>query len=69
MHPHKRGSMPNCVMPKRQGLALIQPRAGVALYDEHIKLLQFLETQAKADYPLLSIATPALTAIKRRRWE
>ncbi|HSV92496.1 MAG TPA: hypothetical protein VLH81_05450, partial [Desulfobacterales bacterium] len=28
---------------------LIQPRAGVALIDEHIRLLRFLETEGEAD--------------------
>ncbi len=32
-----------------EGRVLLQPRAGVALVDEHIKLLQYLETQGEAD--------------------
>lgn len=31
---------------QENGDTLIQPRAGVALYQEHIKLLQFLEEEA-----------------------
>ena len=34
---------------KRDGITLIQPRAGVALPDEHIALLRFLETEGEAD--------------------
>lgn len=32
-----------------EGVTLIQPRAGVALLDEHIELLQFLRKEGKAD--------------------
>ncbi|MGM0595663.1 MAG: methylaspartate mutase subunit E [Myxococcota bacterium] len=32
-----------------QGRVLLQPRAGVALVEEHVKLLQFLEKQGEAD--------------------
>ncbi|MFU8786326.1 MAG: methylaspartate mutase subunit E [Candidatus Izemoplasmataceae bacterium] len=35
---------------KEQGITMIQPRAGVALLDEHIKLLQYLETKGEADF-------------------
>lgn len=34
---------------KEEGITLAQPRAGVALIDEHIKLLQYLETEGGAD--------------------
>lgn len=34
---------------KAEGRTLIQPRAGVALIDKHIELLQFLEDQGEAD--------------------
>ena len=34
---------------KRLGITLIQPRAGVAGLNEHIELLQYLETEGKAD--------------------
>lgn len=34
---------------KKNGETLIQPRAGVALVDEHIQLLKFLEEQGEAD--------------------
>ncbi|MDR2726660.1 MAG: methylaspartate mutase subunit E [Deltaproteobacteria bacterium] len=34
---------------QQEGTTLIQPRAGVALYAEHIKLLQYLETEGEAD--------------------
>lgn len=33
----------------RQGATLIQPRAGVAMPDEHIKLLRYLENEGEAD--------------------
>ena len=32
-----------------EGITLIQPRAGVALHNEHIELLQYLEEQGEAD--------------------
>lgn len=34
---------------KVKGITLIQPRAGVALIDEHITLLKFLRQEGKAD--------------------
>lgn len=34
---------------KKNGLTLIQPRAGVALIDKHIELLQFLANEGQAD--------------------
>jgi methylaspartate mutase epsilon subunit len=34
---------------KNEGVTLAQPRAGVALLDEHIKLLQFLQDEGGAD--------------------
>ena len=34
---------------KESGTTLIQPRAGVALPDEHIELLKYLETEGEAD--------------------
>ncbi|WP_408954955.1 methylaspartate mutase subunit E [Natroniella sp. ANB-PHB2] len=34
---------------KEEGVSLIQPRAGVALVDQHIELLQFLREKGKAD--------------------
>ncbi|MBN2580679.1 MAG: methylaspartate mutase subunit E [Pirellulales bacterium] len=34
---------------KAQGRLLMQPRAGVALVDEHVKLLKYLETEGGAD--------------------
>lgn len=37
------------VKAKRQGETLVQPRAGVALIDEHINLLNFLLTEGGAD--------------------
>ena len=58
-----------------QNLTLIQPRAGVALYDEHIKLLQYLENEGEADllpttvdsYTRLNRYTEAQTGIERSR--
>lgn len=46
-----------------EGVTLIQPRAGVALYDEHIKLLQFLETEGEAD--LLPSTIDSYTRLNR----
>lgn len=34
---------------KQEGITLAQPRAGVALVDEHIKLLQYLQNEGGAD--------------------
>lgn len=42
---------------------LIQPRAGVALYEEHIKLLQYLETEGEAD--LLPTTVDSYTRLNR----
>lgn len=36
-------------MAKKEGITLAQPRAGVALIDEHIKLLQYLQEEGGAD--------------------
>ncbi len=46
-----------------EGRTLIQPRAGVALYDEHIKLLQYLETEGEAD--LLPTTVDSYTRLNR----
>ncbi len=35
---------------KAEGITMIQPRAGVALIDEHIKLMQYLEKEGEADF-------------------
>ena len=35
---------------KRQGITLIQPRAGVATLDGHVELLKYLENVGKADF-------------------
>ena len=47
----------------REGLTLIQPRAGVALYQEQIELLQYLENQGKAD--LLPTTIDSYTRLNR----
>ncbi len=48
---------------KKEGMTLIQPRAGVALYDEHIKLLQYLEDEGEAD--LLPTTIDSYTRLNR----
>lgn len=48
---------------QEEGITLIQPRAGVALYDEHIKLLQFLENEGEAD--LLPSTVDSYTRLNR----
>ena len=48
---------------QKEGVTLIQPRAGVALYDEHIKLLQFLEREGEAD--LLPSTVDSYTRLNR----
>ncbi|WP_329903712.1 methylaspartate mutase subunit E [Porphyromonas pogonae] len=47
----------------QEGVTLIQPRAGVALYTEHIKLLQYLETEGEAD--LLPSTVDSYTRLNR----
>lgn len=46
-----------------EGRTLIQPRAGVALYDEHIELLRYLETEGGAD--LLPSTIDSYTRLNR----
>jgi methylaspartate mutase epsilon subunit len=50
---------------KKEGRLLLQPRAGVALIDEHIKLLRYLETEGEAD--LLPTTIDAYTRQNRYR--
>ncbi|MDR1773533.1 MAG: methylaspartate mutase subunit E [Clostridioides sp.] len=47
----------------KEGVTLIQPRAGVALVDEHIELLQYLETKGEAD--LLPTTIDSYTRLNR----
>lgn len=47
----------------KEKVTLIQPRAGVALYDEHIKLLQYLEDEGEAD--LLPTTVDSYTRLNR----
>lgn len=47
----------------KEGVTLIQPRAGVALYDQHIELLRFLETEGEAD--LLPSTVDSYTRLNR----
>lgn len=46
--PHKVFSQ-KLAAAKKSGATLIQPRAGVALIDEHIKLLRYLQDEGEAD--------------------
>jgi methylaspartate mutase epsilon subunit len=46
-----------------QYVTLIQPRAGVALYEEHIELLRFLESEGEAD--LLPTTVDSYTRLNR----
>ncbi|MEA4867577.1 MAG: methylaspartate mutase subunit E [Rikenellaceae bacterium] len=48
---------------KEERITLIQPRAGVALYEEHIKLLQYLENEGEAD--LLPTTVDSYTRLNR----
>lgn len=48
---------------KKNGITLIQPRAGVALSHEHIKLLQYLEKEGEAD--LLPTTVDSYTRLNR----
>ena len=45
------------------GVTLIQPRAGVALYEEHINLLKYLENEGEAD--LLPTTVDSYTRLNR----
>jgi len=47
--PESRDFSQKLVEAKRAGKTLIQPRAGVPVVEEHIKLLQFLEANGEAD--------------------
>ena len=47
--PKKRQFPDKLTEAKKSGKTLIQPRAGVPLIDEHIKLLQYLEKEGEAD--------------------
>lgn len=47
----------------KEGVTLIQPRAGVALYDQHIELLRFLENEGEAD--LLPSTVDSYTRLNR----
>ncbi|KGN99780.1 glutamate mutase [Porphyromonas macacae] len=47
----------------KDGVTLIQPRAGVALYTQHIKLLQYLENEGEAD--LLPSTVDSYTRLNR----
>lgn len=47
----------------QDNVTLIQPRAGVALHEEHVKLLQFLETEGEAD--LLPTTVDSYTRLNR----
>lgn len=51
------------IQAKEDGVTLIQPRAGVALYEEHIKLLQYLEEEGGAD--LLPTTIDSYTRLNR----
>lgn len=48
---------------QKEGVTLIQPRAGVALYQEHIELLQYLENKGGAD--LLPTTIDSYTRLNR----
>ena len=50
---------------KAERRTLIQPRAGVALIDEHVKLLQYLQDKGEADLLLI----PDRIVIKKLRME
>ena len=46
-----------------EGITLVQPRAGVALYEKHIELLQYLENEGGAD--LLPSTIDSYTRLNR----
>lgn len=61
--PSKKRFSEKMAQAKADKTTLIQPRAGVALYEEHIKLLQYLETEGEAD--LLPSTIDSYTRLNR----
>ena len=47
--PQSRNFSEKLLQAKREGRTLVQPRAGVPVIEEHIKLMQFLEKEGEAD--------------------
>ncbi len=47
--PEERSFSKKLIKAKREGKTLVQPRAGVPVVDEHIKLMQYLEQHGEAD--------------------
>ena len=54
--PEQRRFASKLIKAKQEGRTLVQPRAGVPVIEEHIKLLQYLEKEGEAD--LLQPAKP-----------
>lgn len=48
--PAEKNFADKLVLAKKQGITMAQPRAGVALLDEHIELLQYLQNEGGADF-------------------
>ncbi|SDL30440.1 Glutamate mutase subunit E [Clostridium cochlearium] len=48
--PAEKNFAEKLVLAKKQGITMAQPRAGVALLDEHIELLQYLQNEGEADF-------------------
>ncbi|MDO5028420.1 MAG: methylaspartate mutase subunit E [Bacillota bacterium] len=48
--PDEKNFAKKLVKAKEMGVTMAQPRAGVALIDEHIELLRFLQDEGKADF-------------------
>lgn len=48
--PSEKNFAEKLVLAKKQGITMAQPRAGVALLDEHIELLRYLQDEGGADF-------------------
>ncbi|BDR65483.1 methylaspartate mutase subunit E [Clostridium tetani] len=48
--PAEKNFADKLVLAKKKGITMAQPRAGVALLDEHIELLQYLQNEGGADF-------------------
>ena len=66
--PESRSFSKKLLEAKAAGKTLVQPRAGVPVVEEHIKLLQYLEKYGEADLlPSPLTPTPVRIAMKKAR--
>ena len=64
--PESRDFSKKLVEAKKAKKTLVQPRAGVPVIEEHIKLMQYLEKNGEADLLLSSTKTTPLPPMKSR---